>query len=236
MPETGLPYVTFDRKRSSERRVRGGDPLTSSIDVNMNGFKVEAIKDLGIILDSTLNFKAHTTTIYNKLLGFIKINAVRNFSLQTALTSFCNIDRPVIEYASISWNPYHLKKMYAIERIQQHWDCSHDKYPQIRHRLNLPLLESRRKVADVLFLKKLFSNRIDCPQIISKIGIAVPTRIRRSMPKLDEPSCRVNANRYSPLSQIARETNKFISLTNTDFFRDSISAIRRKLQQSPSIL
>jgi hypothetical protein len=82
----------------------------------------DSICDLGVVLDSKLNFTSHIDSLVvkaSRMLGYIK-RIVREFgdpyTLKTLYNSFV---RSHLDYASVVWNSYygvHLKRMEAIQK------------------------------------------------------------------------------------------------------------------------
>jgi len=82
---------------------------------------VESERDLGITIDSQLNFGSHIDDIINKsnkIVGVIK----RNFSdlnLSTFAMLYKAMVRSKLEYAQAVWSSYKLKHIDAIEAVQR---------------------------------------------------------------------------------------------------------------------
>lgn len=60
-------------------------------------------------------------------------------------------------------------------------------YKDLIEQLNIQTLEERREGQRIIYLHKLFNNKIDCPELLSMINIKVPdTRLRNNDFKLFE--------------------------------------------------
>ena len=79
------------------------------------------MKDLGVVIDSNMNFKAHMHEKINKAnqtMGMIRHSFISmNESIFVCL--FKAFTRPQIEYANFVWSPFKLKNMNAIENVQR---------------------------------------------------------------------------------------------------------------------
>lgn len=68
---------------------------------------VDTVKDLGILLDKSLNFIDHINLTYNKALetlGFIFRNC-RELSWYSHRTLYYSLVRSILEYGSVMWKP-----------------------------------------------------------------------------------------------------------------------------------
>jgi len=78
-------------------------------------------KDWGIIIDSSLKFHNHTTSVINKanrVLGLIK----KTFNLQNSRTFpilYKALVRPHLEYANVVWRPSFIGDSQKVERVQR---------------------------------------------------------------------------------------------------------------------
>jgi len=128
--------------------------------------------DLGFILVPSLSPGAHIDYIISKAfrtLGFIKRIAIE-FELSRSLKAlYYALDRPILEYGSVVWNPQSLVHSQSTERVQRNLlsfagfklnthHPPHD-YGLVSHRLNLLPLVGRRSVRGSLFLQNLWENR-----------------------------------------------------------------------------
>ena len=80
-----------------------------------------------------------------------------------SLKNFVSLVRPHLEYAVPIWDPYTAKDCDLVESVQRFagrvclksWDIG---YPEILNSLNLPSLETRRKVQKLILLYKFVNN------------------------------------------------------------------------------
>ena len=132
--------------------------------------KVEAEKDLGVIIDNKLTFSKHISTkikVANRNLGLI-FRTLTYIDKDIFLNLFKSIVRPHIEYASSVWSPVFKKDMIALENVQRRAtklvkSIAHLSYSDRLRKLGLPSLEYRRERADAIQVYKILHD-------IDKVG------------------------------------------------------------------
>ena len=126
---------------------------------SIHGYNLELVKTakyLGVILDSKLTFNKHITTTSAKAQNcryFLQRN-LRTCDKEVKLQSYKTFVRPIIEYASIVWDPVgNLKLNQHIESVQRksaRWICNqwqHEASPTAMIKsLGLKTLEQRRTI------------------------------------------------------------------------------------------
>ena len=116
---------------------------------------VQDMRDLGVTIDSKLNFHSHSTYIVskaNRLLGLTR-KSFENISIQTLPMLYKSLVRPTLEYGNPIWGPEYVLDQQAVERVQRRatrmiqllWDLP---YHARLHQLNLPSLTYRRRRGD----------------------------------------------------------------------------------------
>ena len=129
------------------------------------------MRDLGVIIDSKLNFAAHVSRIVsqaNRALGLL----IRSFQAGTRgtkfnkttllITYFANV-RSVLEYGCVIWAGAAKTHTERVDRVQHKflmWLNSHTSsscpslsYQALLDHFGIPSLASRRTQFDLLFLK-----------------------------------------------------------------------------------
>uniref|UniRef100_A0A6P7H7D6 Uncharacterized protein LOC114345222 n=1 Tax=Diabrotica virgifera virgifera TaxID=50390 RepID=A0A6P7H7D6_DIAVI len=82
---------------------------------------VYQIEDLGVVLDSSLSYIPHISSIVSKslqLLGFIKCCAKDFLNIPSIKILYCSLVRPHLDYCSCVWSPHYNTHILAIERVQ----------------------------------------------------------------------------------------------------------------------
>ena len=148
---------------------------------------VPSAKYLGCTFTSDLNWNQHVSNICNKAnrtLGFLKRNL--NISATSVkVNAYKSLVRPLVEYASPVWDPYHKSEIDRLEMVQRRGA----RYVTNRHgnrssvsnmlqHLNWNSLENRRKEARLALFYKIEHDKV----AISKEGRLVrPRRMTRNI-------------------------------------------------------
>ena len=119
--------------------------------------QVETVNDLGVLINSKLNFKNHIHQIVNKA------NQRKSLIFRCFLTrnpshlkrAFITYTRPLLEYASTVWSPSYITEIFLIESVQRDFTkripgLSHLSYHERLSALGLQSLEHRRLLADLI--------------------------------------------------------------------------------------
>ena len=132
-------------------------------------------KDLGVVIQKKLDPEDHINQITSKmyhLLANMKtaFTYVDTDMVRKIITTYI---RPTLEYASVVWNPYHVKDENKLERIQRaatRWapELRDLSYEERLKALNLPSLQERRKRGAFITLYKCTTGmmEIDNPNFI----------------------------------------------------------------------
>lgn len=231
--------TTFSRKRNSILSVyKLKDQILQQTHV---------VRDLGVIQDSKLLFDEHISHIVakaSKALGFIMRSSVGFKKAKTLKILYCTFVRSILEYASQVWNPRYNKYIMRLERVQMkfikflcfrlHIPYNSDNYLQLCKQFHILPLSIRREISDTTFLLKIASAQIDCPDLISKIHLNVPSRFCRFTPLLSVPVVGTN---YRQNAFIYRASNNFNILCKADnsldldLFCTSVDSARRLLSR-----
>ena len=73
---------------------------------------------LGILLHKALSWSGHITSIASKasqIFNFLRRNLIK-CSPTVKASSYLTLVRPIMEYATSVWDPYHLKDNQALEK------------------------------------------------------------------------------------------------------------------------
>ena len=112
-------------------------------------------RDLGVIMDETLSYRAHIETIINKAMktyGWLSRNLVTRDPV-VVVKVYKTLIRPTLEYASSVWSPSRVGMIQKLEKVQRKITkliCRDGPYPDRLRRLRLPTLLWRRHYLDLL--------------------------------------------------------------------------------------
>nr|CAH7746509.1 unnamed protein product [Callosobruchus chinensis] len=95
----------------------------------------------------------------------------------------------------------------------------------------LPLAK-RRVISDICYLHKILNSGIDCPYLLSKVNINVPTRANpRHCMYFNITFCRTNnIGLNSPLIRMQRNLNTYGKYA--DMFTHQLSAFKRQIKNT----
>jgi hypothetical protein len=156
--------------------------------------RVSMVRDLGILLDPKLDFKANVDHIVSKassMLGFVKRQA-RVFSCPYVTKAlFCSLVRSTLEYCVVVWSPQTVLQKNRIESVQKqfllfalrglNWQQGYQ-LPSYTARLNLlkmETLEQRRLVSDLMFVFDIMKGIIKVPALSSLVITRTAPRVTR---------------------------------------------------------
>lgn len=130
--------------------------------------KVDEVADLGVLVDNKLKFSNHVVKIVSKAHRYANL-IIRTFKSrdpELLVKAFNVYVRPVLEYCSVIWNPYFMKDIIALERVQRRFTkrlagMKGHTYYQRLSRLKIESLEIRRIRLDLLFAYKLVFGLLD---------------------------------------------------------------------------
>lgn len=217
-------------------------------DYYLKGHKIQRsdlANDLGVIHDSKLIFDQHIDKICTratKALGFVMRNSECFKNVKTFKILYCSFVRSILEYASQVWNPCYNKYISRIENIQKKFvkyicfrlkvKYSSNNYHQLCKKFHLLPLVARRDVADVVFLLKLISNSIDCPEILHKIHFNIPNKSSRIYNPIRTELVPSNYHQNTYLRRVGNNFNRSANLHNLDLFHTSAASARGVLSRS----
>jgi hypothetical protein len=123
---------------------------------------VDSVRDLGVIVDSKLTFVSHIDQVVAR--AFVRTNLILKCfisrDIKTLVRAFTVYVRPIVEYASCVWSPYHVCDVTRVESVQRSFTkrlpgyCDTD-YKSRLLLLGLDSLELRRLRQDLIFTYKI---------------------------------------------------------------------------------
>lgn len=225
-------FIRFTRKKNQ-----------SSCFYTLNGQvvkEVRSVRDLGVIIDSELCFRDHYDHIINKssrLSGFITRQLkIFNDSFLTIYV-YNSLARGILEYNSVVWNPGYQIHSDRIERVQKRFvyclsyhDNKCKQLMSYKERLDyfkMQSLQSRRKIADSVFLYKILHQHVESSSLLEKIAFKIPrpmSRLHNRKP-LCLPQVKTRLGQHSPIYRISSIINSCAS--RVDIFGSSLSSIKK---------
>ena len=129
---------------------------------------VNEAKDLGVLVDTHLNFESHIHTKVNKansILGIIRRGYI-HLDTEILVILYTAIVRPHLEFANTIWHPYLKKHINSIESVQRRAtklisSLKDLPYCERLQRLQLPSLSFRRLRGDMIETYKILHGVYD---------------------------------------------------------------------------
>lgn len=205
---------------------------------------VSDIRDLGVTHDTKLAYDIHIDNIVkkaNRSLGFIKRFCAQLKSIKAMKILYCSYVRSTLEYCSQVWNPHYNIYIDRIEMTQrkfmrylQYKSKSYDNTYEGRcSRHHILPLELRREISDTIFFTKIAQSQVDSPELLSLIGLRVPTRsvVRASRMQtcLNVPWGNTNYRCNSFLIRTSKSINNLESSLEFDLFVTPPHILKRKM-------
>lgn len=217
--------------------------------------RVHVIRDLGIILDEKMNFKAHADYMIAKAksrLAWIKRFGYEFRDPWTFRRLYLTFVLPIIEYGSQIWNPHYGNAEIRMESIQKQfllfalrrfpWGTTENPFilPSYEHRLMLfqmITLSERRKIAQIAFIFNVINGNISSNYIREKIIFKEPHYNIRNHDLLQLSLRKRNYSKYEPTNYMLSTFNEFYhkTLPNSDVkiidFNVSIDTVKKRIAE-----
>lgn len=209
--------------------------------------RVNSIRDLGVILDTQLNFHEHLNALTRncyKRLGFV-IRNVRDFHDTRAIKLlYSALVRSKLEAASVVWNPYEVTYVLLLERVQKVflrflYKKSYGYYPFLYPTkfllgvLGFNSLEVRRNFALLTITSRILRGESGCTELAAQlVRLYVPSLAKilfrpRGRVLLAVPTSRTVSRRNSPLVRALHLLNGLLaSAPECDVFASRWGVLR----------
>ena len=207
--------------------------LTSYSISNITLDRVSEMRDLGVTLDSKLNFASHIDNIVgraNRALGTYlrslqtsRARMGRIFRPAPLITAFNAHIRPILEFGSVIWSGAAVSHTTRLDRVQHKfliWLAVNSNRPSVSldyshllHHFNVLSIKQRLAKNDLSFLHGVFGGRIDCGDVLGMFGLAVPARVTRTRHVLNVPTARVDTIKNGMFCRLPRLVNSLYQVT-----------------------
>ena len=202
--------------------------------------RCEQIRDLGVTLDAKLTFAQHVDEVVkkaNRMLGLL-IRSMQTapcmrgarFDQRPVMTAFVAHVRSVIDYGSVIWSGAAVTHMARLERLNHRFlmwlaartqvRCPSLEYVSLLEHFKCQSIKSRMILADITFLRSVFSDRIDCSELVAKFALSVQVRRSRHRALFNVPFGRVNSVQRGLFIRLPSLVNKLVhDHPEADFFQ-----------------
>lgn len=201
--------------------------------------RVTSKKDLGVIFDEKLSFSDHLDKVTRKayqMLGFIFRSCKRFRNPESIITLYKAYVRSHLEYCSVVWSPIYQNAIDKLEKVQRKFtrmlfrkfNWQKVDYPQRLERLKIPLLESRRYIADEIFLFKVVNHRFSVA-LDGEVVFFDSGRSTRQAPRIFYPPV-YNSNIESNAPIVRMQLNHDKLFSSVDIFASSLTTFRSRVK------
>ena len=184
---------------------RGNEAPTRSYTMNDGAHNLEQVtteKDIGLLVDSRLQFEEHIQSKVNKansVMGIIR-RTYAFLNKDNFLPLYKALVRPHLEYVNQAWKPHLKKHINILENAQrratrQVQGLSDLTYEERLRNLNLPTLSYRRLRGDMIETYKILSKKYD-PAVCEGLFELSTTTTRGHDLKLSKPRANTNLKKY----------------------------------------
>jgi hypothetical protein len=162
----------------------------------------DEVTDLGICVDSRLNFSSHCNKIVRKAYFVLRniLIVFKNHNCNFYVKMYCTYVRPLLENAAVVWSPVFIRDIDRLERVQKYFtrrlpgfrnSCYKDRLKLLK----LESLEERRLKFDLKLFKQLFTH--ENVQLFNFLqNIKMCDNVRRSHNKLEVKYCRTETRKH----------------------------------------
>lgn len=167
----------------------------------LNGVKVDPVdsqNDLGIIINRNLSWSDHITTVVRKAnaAAFVIYKTFSCPSPPLLIKLYKTYIRPLLEFSVIVWNPYLVKDISVLEKVQRRITklspyLKHLPYENRLQFLHLTSLAERRIRGDLIYTFKALNYHLG-PEIRSFFTVSDDTRLRGHSFKLKKEKFNTN--------------------------------------------
>jgi len=191
-------------------------------------------RDLGVYIDSNLNFRIHIQKAINKsfkLYGWM-VRTLASRDKCIVLKIYKSIIRPNLEYASAVWNPHASGLIQQIEKVQRKVTKfilgKYIPYEKRLESLKLPSLKWRRQFIDLLRVYEiLHSDPLLRKQLFTLTSEVSNTNLRRHNWALHGEICHSNVLKFHFVNRVVHLWN---NLPNEIVNLNTYSAFKRHLK------
>ncbi|XP_047123026.1 uncharacterized protein LOC124806303 [Hydra vulgaris] len=125
------------------------------------------LKDLGVTMDSYLNYSNHISNIVrvSNIRGYLILNCFKSRDPRVIVKAYTTYIRPILEYCSPVWSPNRTKMNNTVERVQRRFtkrisNLNNVSYSSRLSILGLELLEIQRLKQDMITCYEILKNLV----------------------------------------------------------------------------
>jgi len=176
---------------------------------------VPSTKYLGVTISADLQWKNHITQVCNKanqVLGFLRRN-LKISSVETKSLAYTSLVRPLLEYASVVWDPHQVSDIRQVEMVQRRAARyvtgslrNRSSVSAMVQRLNWEPLEERRRAARLTMMYKMVHGHV---HLNTESRLVRPARRSRYATEhsFQIPAAKTDCRKWSFFPRTIREWN-----------------------------
>lgn len=172
-------------------------------------------KDLGVIVSQDLKWEPHIVEVVkraNSILYMIR-KAFSYINSDLFLKLYKTYVRPLLEYSYQVWNPYFIKDIELLEKVQRR---ATKMVPSLRNKpyenrldaLGLTTLEQRRRRGDLIETFKILNGHYDVANLNAMYTMNTNEKLRGHSLKLNRNSFSSNPRKYFLTNRVVDSWNK----------------------------
>jgi len=212
-------YMTLNLDKCEHMNITSKHTHTNS-DYKLDQHQLTKVKDykyLGLHISDNLSWSTHINHIVNKankVLYVTKLSLARS-TRKVKETAYKAIVRPLVEYSSSVWDPYHANQIDTVEMIQRKAArfCLNryqrmDSVTDMLQQLNWQPLASRRRASRLSAFSKVFNREESLNDLSCLVIPGVHSGLRNANPlRIQSITCRKNIGHYSFIPRSIRDWN-----------------------------
>ena len=192
--------------------------------------QAKQVKDLGVHVSDNLTSDAHITEIVGKA-SRVVFTIKRTMGYLTEKVGkylFTGLVRPILEYAAPAWNPYKIKDVDYIEKVQRRFtkmipSLRNLPYTERLKRLNLFSLRHRRRRGDLI---QLFSLIRENSEMVNEYYFRSRHATRGHNLKLSHSRAKLDVRKYSFFVRVVADWNSLpsevVNCANVNCFKRNL--------------
>ena len=227
--------LTLALSKSSVLHLGNSNPHNQYI---LNGTTLPPVNnasDLVVTVDSDLKFSIHCTSVSKRasIVSYLIHDIFHVKKTDTLMRAYKTYCRPILEYASVVWNPYLIRDVNRLESVQRSFTR---RIPQVRNleykqrmcALSLESLQTRRTKSDLIMVFKLLHRLVDI-KYEHYFSLADNTVTRGHTWKLFKHRATSNVRKYFFSNRVINIWNKLpesvVSANTLSLFRTKLDSL-----------
>ena len=162
--------LNISASKSGSLLITGSPVSKPKLNLELNGVlfnTFQSTRDLGVIIDNSLSFAPHISSIVSKANQriYLLLKTFKNRTIKLMIFAFKVYVLPLLDYCSPIWSPFKLEDIDRLERVQRCYtkkleNLKYLSYSERLKKCELPTLELRRLRNDLILCYKIAHNLV----------------------------------------------------------------------------